>query len=140
YIQSGSSGYSLGTQLTATINGYTDNAADFKGGDGTTVFNNITDINDNNVSKNCLGRPSSNLNRKIAREAAGLKAGGALMHGYDTHKALWMLSFVELKTRQYQKNVSDGGLGKGATMYPNYNAAHSFYSDIRTMITTVVKL
>src|SRR5690606_5800621 len=55
YIQSGSSGYSLGTQLTATINGYTDNAADFKVGDGTTVFNNITDINDNNVSKNCLG-------------------------------------------------------------------------------------
>lgn len=140
YVKSTASGFSLGMQKTATISGYKDTANNYYGGDGTEVYNDIIDVADTDVSRNCLGRPSSFLNRKIARRAAEIKGGGALMYTYDTHKALWMLSFVELKTRQYQKNVSDGGLGKGATVYPNYNAAHSFYSDMRAIIPTGVTL
>jgi hypothetical protein len=56
---------------------------------------------------------------------------GEFMYQYDTQKALWVLAQVEFKTRNIQKEIANGGLGRGATVYPDYNAYEAFFTPQR---------
>lgn len=132
--------YSLGIQNTATISGYTPNAGIYRGGDNNSNYDNALSPSNNEWSLNCLGRPRSNMNRNDARELAINKGNGALMYGYDTHKALWLLSFVEIANRNFQTPISQGGLGLGATQFPTYNGALNYYDDMRAIIPCGVTL
>lgn len=135
YFQS-NSGYSLGNNMVASISGYTQNAEIYRGGDGNAEYDGVLDPTDNRVSLNCLGRPRSNLNKRQCRLLAKNRGDGATMYLYDTHKSLYMLSLVEFANRDFQSTE----LGKGATVYPNYNAANSYYDMMRAIIPTGVTL
>ena len=49
---------------------------------------------------------------------------GELMYQYDTQKILWMLSMVEFRNRDIR-----AVLGKGATVYPSYDAYENYFVD-----------
>lgn len=123
-------GFSLGLQKTALRNGFTDNAANYRGGTNDSSLDNETDISSQNYSRNQLGIPVSNVNRNDCRRLADTD-NDEFMDLYDTQKTLWILAQVEYKTRNIQKGIVDGGLGKGATVYPDYAAYEKYFSPQR---------
>lgn len=115
---------SRGTQKTARRNGHSSNASDYRGGTNNSTYDEYEDPTDADFSRNQLGLPVANMNRKKIREACADHQFGYL---YDTQRVLYMLIQVEFKTRNIQKSISNGGLGYGATQYPSYNAYESFF-------------
>ena len=142
-------GYSLGSQLLAVRTGFAANAKKYRGGNQSasqTVFDpndqskevtcdywdDCTDVTANTFCLNKLGVGIAQVKRSECREEAKM-AEGECMYLYDTHKALWILSTVEFKTRNIQDAINtasprEGGLGKGATQYPSYSAYEAFFA------------
>lgn len=123
-------GYSLGTQKTALRNGFDANAQNFRGGTNDASLDNENDPQSQNYSRNQLGIPVANVNREDCRNLANTQIG-LFMDLYDTQKTIWILAQIEYKTRNIQKAISDGGLGKGATVYPDYNSYEKYFSPQR---------
>ena len=127
-------GYSLGIKSVALRNGFTANAANFRGGVNNDNFDSANDptISGNmspeyhTFARNQLGIPVSNINRTDCRNYADVD-NGKFIHQYDTVKILWIFSIIELKTR----NIQNSALGLGAVKYPNYNAYESFFTPLR---------
>lgn len=134
YVVSDNTGFSLGSQKVLEISGYTDNAAKYRGVTNDDSLDDETDPLSENYSRNQLGRPVSNINRKTARVYADNANG--LIQQYDSQKALYMLIMIEFATRQIQQpflpntteGYKDGGLGQGAVKYPDYASYEKFYS------------
>lgn len=122
--------YSYGQQKTAVRNGFTSNATNFRGGTNDSTLDSETNPAETNYSRNQLGIPVSNINREDARNYAD-KDNNLFMDQYDTQKKLWILAQVEFKTRNIQKPIASGGLGKGATVYPDYAAYEAFFQPQR---------
>lgn len=125
-----SSSYIQGTgytrkEKTARRNGHTVNAATYRGGTNDASLDVYESVSDYNYSRNQLGIPVANINRKEIRAACEEHQFGYL---YDTQRILYMLIQVEFKTRNIQKSIASGGLGVGATRYPSYTAYESFFS------------
>lgn len=141
-------GFSLGRQTLVTRTGFTENAKLYRGGhqnadalvkdvlSNTNVrsdyWDNENDISSPNFCLNKLGVAIASVQRSECREQANMDIGET-MYLYDTQKALWILSTVEFKTRNIQDAINkvsprEGGLGKGATVYPNYTAYERFYN------------
>lgn len=131
FIASESSGYlRVNNGNIATRTGFTDNAKNYRGGTNDSTYDDITDTSDTNYSKNQLGVPLSNINRNQCREYADTKHG-IFMYQYDTQRSIWILAQIEYKTRKIRKPISSGGLGYGATTYPDYNAYEAFFKPQR---------
>lgn len=122
YIQG--TGLVLGTGKTARRNGHTANAANFRGGTNDSSLDQYEDPTQQNFSRNQLGLPVANINIQEIRNACAENQFGYL---YDTQRILYMLIQVEYKTRHIQKATSQGGLGMGATVYPNANGGYAAY-------------
>jgi len=120
------SAFNLGTQKTVYRTGFTANAAKYRGGKNVSAYDGYTDNTNNNFSLNQLGTAVSQVRRGEARTWQRAQFG-ELMYQYDTHKTLWMLSIVEFKTRNIQDPIASGGLGKGATVYPDYEAYEKYF-------------
>lgn len=114
----------LGTGKTARRNGHTDNAATYRGGTNDATLDQYEDASQQNYSRNQLGLPVANVNIQDIREACAEDQFGYL---YDTQRILYMLIQVEYKTRNIQKPFSQGGLGMGATVYPNANGGYAAF-------------
>ncbi|MDD7520511.1 MAG: hypothetical protein PUK26_00265, partial [Lachnoclostridium sp.] len=141
--------YSLGVQKLAVRNGFTENAATYRGGHqnisqkvrdpnniGTEVsedyWDNANDPSQNTFCLNKLGVAVAQVKRSQCRDQSRMWLGET-MYLYDTQKALWILSSVEFKTRNIQDAINkesprEGGLGWGATVYPNYEAYEAYFS------------
>lgn len=141
--------YSLGVQKLAVRNGFTENAATYRGGHqnisqkvrdpnniGTEVsedyWDNANDPSQNTFCLNKLGVAVAQVQRSQCRDQSRMWLGET-MYLYDTQKALWILSSVEFKTRNIQDAINkesprEGGLGWGATVYPNYDAYEAYFS------------
>ena len=141
--------YSLGVQKLAVRNGFTENAATYRGGHQYTkqkvrdpnnlstevpaeFWDNSNDTSENTFCLNKLGVAVAQVQRSECREQSRMWLGET-MYLYDTQKALWILSSVEFKTRNIQKPINkitprEGGLGWGATVYPNYEAYEAFFA------------
>ncbi len=145
YVEGGT--YSLGVQKLAIRSGFTANAATSRGGNQSKTALVRDPISGNNVSSdywdnadnpleptfclNKLGVAVAQVKRSDCRNQSKMWIGET-MYLYDTQKALWMLSTVEFKTRNIQDPINkitprNGGLGWGATVYPNYNAYEAFF-------------
>lgn len=141
-------GFSLGTQKLVTRTGFSDNAKKYRGGNqdpNQKIFNpdgssEVTsdywdDANDPTLHTFCLnklGVAVSQVCRKTCREQAKMEVGETA-YLYDSQKVLWILSTIEFKTRNIQdainkQNPREGGLGWGATVYPNYEAYEAFFA------------
>ena len=121
---------SLGEQKTAYRNGFTSNAANYRGGTNDSSLDNENTPTNKNYARNQLGIPVANVNRTDCRAYAD-PLNGMFMYQYDTQKAIWILAQIEYKTRHIQKSIASGGLGMGATVYPNYNAYEAFFQPQR---------
>lgn len=133
YIED-ANGTSLGVHKLATISGYKDNAATFRGGVNNDAYDSVTDTSDTDYSKNQLGRPVGNMNRAEFRSAAD-KADGFL-YQYTAHQILWLFATIEYATLELQQDINNtltidgykqGGLGMGACSYPDYTAYEAFF-------------
>lgn len=116
-------GYSLGTQKTAIRSGFTPNATTYRGATNDSEFDGNNDSTNSGFCRNQLGLPLSRINRKNCRDKADMN-NGELMYQYDTQKILWMLSMVEFRNRDIR-----AVLGKGATVYPSYDAYENYFVD-----------
>lgn len=119
--------YSYGTQKTAERSGFTANATKYRGGVNDSSLDSETNKTSQNYARNQLGLPIANVNRTMCRNFADVD-NDIFMEQYDTLKTLWILAQVEFKTRHIQKPISEGGLGTGATVYPDYHAYEAFFS------------
>lgn len=137
YIKGSTDSY--GNQKTARRNGFTNNAPSFRGGTNNSSFDNANDstidaehmeIEYHTFARNQLGIPVANINLIDCRNYEDLENGIFFYH-YDTQRILTILMMVEFKTRRIRKAISDGGLGMGATVYPNYNAYEAFFKPNR---------
>lgn len=113
--------YNRGNHATARRNGHTLNAATYRGGTNDDTYDSYEDPSEEDYSRNQLGLPVANINRRDIREACDTNQFGYL---YDTQRILYMLIQTEFKTRNIQSSV----LGKGATVYPSYSAYESFFA------------
>lgn len=112
-------GDSHGMQPVAEITGYTPNAANYRGGNNNSAYDSVSSADDINYWHNHLGRPIAEMNKDDMESLSDIR-GGKFTYLYDAHKALWILSTVEYKTKNIQDDVA--GLGHGATTMPNYDA------------------
>lgn len=135
YTESDSSGYPLGTHDVYEIDSYTTNSPRYRGNVNDESLDDELDPSSENYSRNNLGRPVANINRKTARAYA--ENGNSLIQQYDGFKALFYLITVEYATRDLQQEVNNspdgngfrqGGLGKGATQYPDYRSYEKYFS------------
>lgn len=115
---------SRGRKMTARRSGHTTNAAKYRGGTNDPSFDEYENAQFQNYSRNQLGLPISNINIQEIRNACDKNQFGYL---YDTQRTLFMLVQVEYKTRNIQKSLSEGGLGLGATQYPNANGGYEAF-------------
>ena len=122
--------YSLGVQKTAERLSFTQNATKYRGGTNNSTLDNETDTSSQNYSRNQLGIPIANVNRLDCKNYSNPHKG-IFMYQYDTQKAIWVLAQIEFKTRNIQKSIEEGGLGMGATVYPNYAAYEKYFSPQR---------
>lgn len=141
-------GYSLGVQKMALRSGFESNAATYRGGNqsptakvrdpktltevSSDYWDNANDASQDTFCLNKLGVAVAQVNRSECRGQSRMWIGET-MYLYDTQKALWILSSVEFKTRNIQKpinseNPREGGLGWGATVYPNYEAYEAYFA------------
>lgn len=141
------SAFSLGNNPICERIGFTENAKKFRGGhpDNSYLYNNpnggtnrgdywdnATDKNSNEFCLNKLGVGVAQVMRSECRNQSRMNIGET-MYLYDTQRALWILSTIEFKTANIQdainaNNPRSGGLGWGATVYPNYDAYEAFFS------------
>ena len=121
YVQG--NGFSLGIQNTAARVGFTANAAQYRGGTNNQSLDGEISESSKNYSRNQLGIPVSNINRNDCRTFADINSGYMPYH-YNTQKTLYILCQVEFKTRNFQSTE----LGKGASVYPDYNAYESYFN------------
>lgn len=112
-------GESLGTCKTAVKTGFTTNAVQFRGGDNNPTYDDVTDVSDPHYWFNNLGIPVAKHSRNDFREMEDVK-NAKLMYTYNAHRALWILSIVEIPYHNIQDSVH--GLGIGATVWPSYDA------------------
>lgn len=133
YVEADNTGFSLGVQEVADIGSYTSNAAKYRGVTNDDSLDNQLLPTDANYARNQLGRPVSSINRKTARMYAE-NANGVIQQ-YDSQKALYYLIMVEYATRNIQQAIApdvdgkrSGGLGRGATVYPDYAGYEKFFS------------
>lgn len=135
YVETDSSGYPLGIKDVYEIESYSANATRYRGNVNDESLDGEVDPSSDNYSRNNLGRPVANINRKTARDYA--ENGNSLIQQYDGFKALFYLITVEYATRDLQQEVNNspdsngfrqGGLGKGATQYPDYGSYEKYFS------------
>jgi len=134
YVESDNTGYSLGVQNVVEIDSYTSNAPTFRGNVNDISLDGETNPSSLNYARNNLGRPVANINRKTARQLA--ENGGGLIQQYDGYKWIFYLMTVEYATRNIRQPIMpndvnglrQGGLGKGATVYPDYQYYESYFS------------
>ena len=140
--------YSLGQCKLAERVGFTENASLYRGGHPTDDYqykdpisgenktadywDSATDALQKSFCLNKLGVALAQVKRSECRSWSRMEIGET-MFLYDSQKALWILSSVEFKTRNIQKPINsesprEGGLGWGATVYPNYDAYEAFFA------------
>ena len=106
---------------TAVRVGFSNNAATYRGGDNRSEYDNIIDPSNTDYSRNQLGLPVCNLLRNELRACV---SDGSTIYHYDTYRALFILCFIEYKTKDIQGSK---GIGKGATVYPDYNSYEGYF-------------
>lgn len=135
YIESDNTGFSLGVQDVYEIDSYASNASTYRGNVNDSTLDGETNPTSQNYARNNLGRPVANINRRTARGFAD-NAGGVIQQ-YDAYKVIYYLATVEYATRDLQQPViseldangfRQGGLGWGATCYPDYAAYEKYFS------------
>lgn len=135
FIKSDNTGVSLGVKTVVEISGYSPNASRYRGVVNDSSLDGETNPASQNYSRNQLGRPVSNINRKTARQYA--ENSDYLIRQYDSKKFLNYLIWTEYATRNLQQPINNvltpegykqGGLGWGATVYPDYNSYEAFFS------------
>lgn len=93
YTESDNTGFSLGSHDVYEIGSYAPNAARYRGNVNDASLDGETNPASQNYSRNNLGRPVANINRKTARQYA--ENGNALIQQYDGWKSLYYLIMVE---------------------------------------------
>lgn len=135
YVVANNSGYSLGVKNVLSINSYIPTATRYRGVTNLSSLDSETNVSSQNYSRNQLGRPVSAINRKTSRLYAD-NAGGVIQQ-YNSQRAIYFLAFIEYSTRNIQVPVTNvktvegyttGGLGFGATRYPDYASYEKYFS------------
>lgn len=102
--------YSRGTHKTAKRNGYSTNAALYRGGNNDATLDTYTSPSDVNFERNNLGIPCGDFISDDLMSNVNID-NREVPYLYDTFRALWMLCLIEYKNR----NIQETALGVGAT-------------------------
>lgn len=104
------SAYSRGVHKTAVRNGYTANAAMYRGGSNDDSLDEYTSPSNVNFERNNLGVPAGDFMSDELMSKVNID-NREVPYLYDTFRALWMLCLIEYKNR----NIQETALGVGAT-------------------------